>query len=75
MQFDYNMLRSLLSLSDEQLWQTILSIAAQNGMKLPKNPPPAAELSRLRDALGSTRNPNVNEAMQIVNQYKKQNGM
>ena len=75
MQFDYNMLRSLLSLSDEQLWQTIHSIATQNGVKLPKNPPPAAELSRLRAALGSTQNPNVHEALQIVNQYKKQNGM
>ena len=75
MQFDYNMLRSLMSLSDEQLWLTILTIASQNGVSLPKAPPPAAELSRLRSALGSTQNPNINEAMRIVEQYKSKNGM
>ncbi len=75
MQFDYNMLRSLLSLPDEQLWQTINSIANQNGVNLPKGTPPATELARLRNALGSTQNPNLREAMDIVNEYKKRNGM
>ena len=75
MQFDYNMLRSLLSLSDEQLWQTIQMIASQNGVALPKAPPPSAELTRLRSALGSTQSPDINEAMRIVEQYKNKNGM
>lgn len=74
MQFDYNMLSRLVSLSDEQLWQTIRRIASQNGISLPEGTPPAHELARLRQAMSSTQNPNVAEAMDIVNQYKKQNG-
>ena len=73
-QFDANMFRAILSLSDEQLWQTIKAIAAQNGIKLPAGTPPKEELARLRSALG-TANPDVNNAMRIVEQYKKDNGM
>ena len=74
MQFDYNMLSKLVSLPDEQLWQTIRIVASQNGIALPNGMPPASELARLRQALSSTQNPNVAEAMDIVNQYKKKNG-
>ncbi len=73
-QFDANMFRAILSLSDEQLWQTIKAIAAQSGVKLPSGTPPKEELARLRAALG-TANPDVNNAMKIVEEYKKKNGM
>lgn len=75
MQFDYNMLQSLLALSDDQLWQAICSIARQSGVVLPQSAPPSAELKRLRNALNNTQNPNINEALQIVNKYKKQKGV
>ncbi len=74
MQFDYNMLQKLVSLSDEQLWQTIRAIASQNGVSLPLGAPPSSELSRLREAMSSTKSPDIAQAMDIVNQYKKQNG-
>lgn len=75
MQFDYNMLNKLVSLPDEQLWQTIRAIAIQSGVSLPDGNPPKAELSRLREALCNTKNPDLEEAMSIVNQYKKKNGI
>ena len=73
-QFDANMLRAILSLPDDQLWQTIKAIAAQSGIKLPSGTPPKEELSRLRSALG-TATPDVNNAMRIVEEYKKNNGI
>ena len=73
-QFDANMFRAILSLSDEQLWQTIKAIAAQSGVKLPSGTPPKEELARLRSALG-TANPDINNAMRIVEEYKKNNGV
>ena len=73
-QFDENMLRAILSLSDEQLWQTIKAIAAQSGITLPAGTPPKSELARLRSVIGSTT-PNLDEAMRIVEQYKKDNGV
>ncbi len=73
-QFDANMFRAILSLSDEQLWQTIKAIAAQNGITLPAGTPPREELARLRSALGTTT-PDIGEAMRVVEKYKKDNGV
>jgi hypothetical protein len=47
----------------------------QSGISLPDGNPPKAELTRLREALCNTQNPNLEEAMGIVNQYKKKNGI
>ena len=69
-QFDANMLRSILSLPDEQLWQTIQMIAASSGVKLPSGTPPREELARLRQTLTSST-PDINEAVRIIEQYKK----
>lgn len=73
-QFDENTLKAILALPDEQLWQLIKTIALQNGVKLPTTTPPRQELDKLRTSLG-TNAPNVNEALQIVNQYKKEHGV
>ena len=74
MQFDYNMLQKLISLPNEQLWQTIRIIASQNGIALPSEAPPASELARLKEAMSNTKSPDIAQAMDIVNQYKRQSG-
>lgn len=73
-QFDANMLRSILTLPDEQLWQTIQMIAASSGVRLPSGAPPKSELAKLRGILTSDA-PDVNEAMRIVEQYKRTGGV
>ena len=73
-QFDINMFRAVLALPDEQLWQTIKGIAKQNGVRLPDGTPPREELARLRSVLGASK-PDMNEALKIVEKYKKNNGV
>ncbi len=73
-QFDANMLRSILALPDEQLWQTIQMIATSSGVRLEGGAPPKSELARLRSMLTSGT-PDVNEAMRIIERYKKTGGV
>lgn len=73
-QFDANMFRAILSLPDEQLWQTIKAIAQKSGVALPEGTPPKSELAKLREAL-STNTPDVNEAMRIMEKYKRTGGV
>ena len=74
MQFDKQALDALMMQNDRALWENIRKIAGASGITLPQNPPPPAELSRLRAMIGSGNIPDVSAAMKTVNEYKKSQG-
>jgi len=71
MQFDPAALQKLLSEPDEKLWQMIVMIASMNGISLSKAPPPKDEMKRLRGILSNAEKTNYEEALQMVEKYKR----
>ena len=66
MQFDESAMKKLLGESDEALWQTIRTLAGQNGIRLPAGRPSAGDMARLR-AILATRGPkDVKDAEEIL---------
>lgn len=73
MQFDKQTLQAVLALDDAALWQLICRIAAQNGITLPKTPPPAETLSALRATVSGKGQKDIAEALRIIDDYRKSN--
>lgn len=71
MDFDANALERLLSQPDERLWQMICKIAALNGISLSQSMPPKEEMAKLRTLLSGAESASYNEALSIVEQYKR----
>lgn len=71
MRIDKEKLMALISLPDHELWETVCKIGESHGFKLPKNPPPHAELEKLRRAVSDGKKPNLNEAIRLINNYRK----
>ncbi len=71
MQFDPSMMKAILALDDNTLWQTVKAVAKSNGISLPEGQPPAAELARLRQALSGKGSADVGEALRIVKEAKQ----
>ena len=71
MKIDKEKLSALLALPDEELWLKISEIAKGYGFKLPKTPPPHSDMERIRSA-GSGANPNLGEALKLINKYRKE---
>ncbi len=71
MSFDQNTLNEFLRRDDHELWQMVLTIAALRGISLPKNPPPHEDFERLRAALGNVDGANVQQALEIIEKYRR----
>ncbi len=66
MQFDANMMKKLLAESDTDLWETVRSFAAENGIALPVGRPSAGDMARLRAILASKGAKDVADAAEIL---------
>lgn len=70
MRFNKEELARIASLSDEELWKTVVAMGAKYGFKLPEQTPPHAELERLRGAVNGSKL-NLSEAVKVLNTYRK----
>lgn len=71
MQFDANMMRTLLKKDDTALWGIIREMAASYGIPLPNGTPSAAEMARLRAILGTKGEADLEGAVEILRRYKE----
>ena len=71
MRIDKEKLMALVSLPDTELWETVRQIGASHGFKLPTNPPPHEEMDKMRRAISDGKKPNLNEAIRLINDYRK----
>ena len=71
MRIDKEKLTALTSLSDEELWRQVVSIAGSHGLKLSDKAPPHEELEKLRSMVLGGSKLSLASAMRIVNEYKK----
>ena len=71
MQFDSNMLKALLSVSDAELWSTIYRIAKANGISISETPPPKAEMEKLREILAGAESADYKKALALISSYKR----
>ena len=71
MQFDANMMRTLLKKDDAALWEIIREMAGSYGIPLPSGQPSAADMARLRAILGTKGNADPETAAEILKQFKR----
>ena len=71
MQFDANMMRTLLKKDDTALWGIIRGMAESYGIPLPNGTPSAAEMARLRAILGTKGESDLEGAIEILRRYKE----
>ena len=71
MQFDANMMRTLLKKDDAALWGVIRELAGGYGIPLPSTTPPAADMARLRAVLGTKGEGDVASAIEVLRRYKE----
>ncbi|MBE6635841.1 MAG: hypothetical protein E7617_06575 [Ruminococcaceae bacterium] len=71
MKLDKSKLEALSSLSDEQLWAEIRSIAGSHGFSLPEAQPSREDLGKIRAALSDSEKLNLSGAIRILNNYKR----
>ena len=70
MRLDREKLNNLVSLSDEELWKTVVEIGRGHGFTLPEKAPPHEELEKLRSIARDGAKMNVAGALKILNKYK-----
>ena len=70
MQFDPNVMKKLLGESDGDLWRTVRTVAAENGIRLPEGQPSAADMARLRAILAGCGAKDVENAIEVVRRAK-----
>lgn len=75
MRIDREKLVALAALPDPQLWAEIRKFAAQKGFRLPETQPPHEDLERLRRTVTDTDKIQVAEALRIVNEYRRRQGL
>ena len=71
MQFDANMMRTLLKKDDAALWGIIREMAEGYGITLPGGSPSAADMARLRAILGTKGESDLEGAIEILRRYKE----
>lgn len=71
MQFDANMMSTLLKKDDTALWGVIREMAKSYGISLPSGAPSAADMARLRAILGTKGEADLEGAIDILRQYKE----
>ncbi len=71
MKINKQMVDSMLSLNDEQLWQMIKMIAAGSGVDISQIKAPPQNLSAIRNAISSMSDDDIKRASEIIEIYKK----
>ena len=71
MKIDKTKLNAMLSLSDEQLWEEIRTIAKSKGINMPEKSPTGSELNKVRSALADADKLNLPTAIRLMNDLKK----
>ena len=71
MQFDANMMRTLLKKDDAALWALIRDMAESYGVSLPSGSPSAADMARLRAVLGTKGEGDLEGAIELLRRYKE----
>ena len=71
MQFDANMMRTLLKKDDAALWALIREMAESHGVSLPGGAPSAADMARLRAILGTKSEADLEGAVELLRRYKE----
>lgn len=71
MKFDGRAMQALLALDDSALWAKIRAIAAASGITLASTPPPAAELAKIRAALGGCSQADVAGALDTIARFRE----
>ena len=71
MKIDKEKLKELTSLSDDELWQQIRTVAESHGVKMPSAQPKKEEIEKVRDVLSEADKLNLLSAMKIVNSLKR----
>ena len=71
MKFDKRELERMINLPDDQLWAEVNGIARKYGLSLPEKCPEHSEMQKLRSTVGSGMKINVNDALRLINKYKK----
>ena len=71
MKIDPTVLQQLAAQSDEELWHSIVSMAASKGFRLPKETPKAEEMEKIRALLLHPERVNLPQMLRLLKQYKK----
>ena len=72
MKINKEKLEALCSLTDEELWREVRSIAGSHGFRLPENAPKHEELEKMRNAIRGGAKMNLSEAMRIINNQRRE---
>ena len=70
MKIDKNKLEAMLSLSDEELWREIRTVAKSKGISMPEKTPSCTELTKVRSALADADKLSLPSAMRLINELK-----
>ena len=73
MKIDKKTIDLLLSMNDDQLWQTIRAVAVTSGFKGMTSLERPKDLSKLRALLASMNEADLSRAMELINTYKHPN--
>ena len=73
MKIDKTKLDAMLTLSDEQLWEEIRSVAKSKGINMPERTPSNAELNKVRSALADADKLKLPTAIRLINDLKRGN--
>ena len=71
MRLSKEQLDKIASLSDEELWEEVCSVAKRHGFTLPSKTPAKVEMQKLREAITGGAKLNLGEAVRILNEYKR----
>lgn len=71
MKIDKTKLDAMLTLSDEELWAEIRSVAKSKGINMPVGTPSGTELEKVRCALRDADKLNLPTAMRLINDLKR----
>ena len=71
MKINTEKLSKLADLGDEELWQSMLSIAGSHGQRINAPMPPHEDMERIRRIMRGEEKISLGEAMKLINSYKK----
>ncbi len=71
MKIDKTKLDAMLSLSNDELWTEIRSVAKSKGINMPERTPSESELAKVRSALAEADKLSLPSAMRLINELKR----
>ena len=72
MKINKEMLDSLASMGDSELWGQIRAIAGSHGLRIPEGVPSHAEMEKLRAMMHGETKMNLGEAVKIIKNKKRE---